>query len=102
MASVGMFIALVHRVTLLQVNHMLIFTGDQGRKVISTIYPSFKSQVTAGETDDIRGEVAPTLGPKASKVVRTQPRADLDKFERKSEFSECRTVQIDAKKAGSF
>ena len=47
LASVGMFIALVHRITLLQVNHMLIFTGDQGRKVISTIYPSLKSEITA-------------------------------------------------------
>ena len=32
LASVGMFIALVHRITLLQVNRMLIFTGDQGRR----------------------------------------------------------------------
>jgi uncharacterized membrane protein len=37
LASVGMFIALIQRVGLLQVNRMLVFTGDQGRKVISTI-----------------------------------------------------------------
>ena len=54
LASVAMFIALVHRITLLQVNRMLIFTGDQGRKVIATIYPSMKSEVTAMVTDDFR------------------------------------------------
>src|SRR5271165_2703017 len=53
LASVGIFIALVHRITLLQVNHMLIFTGDQGRKVIATIYPSLKSEVTAAATNDL-------------------------------------------------
>jgi len=53
-ASVAMFIALVHRITLLRVNHMLIFTGDQGRKVIATIYPSLKSEVTAVGMDDFR------------------------------------------------
>ena len=54
LASVAMFISLVHRITLLQVNRMLIFTGDQGRKVIATIYPSMKSGVTAIVTDDFR------------------------------------------------
>jgi uncharacterized membrane protein len=37
--SVVMFIGLVQRVSLLQVNRMLIFTGDQGRRVIETTYP---------------------------------------------------------------
>ena len=45
LASVGMFIALIQRIGLLQINRMLVFTGDQGRKVISTIYPSFSSEV---------------------------------------------------------
>ncbi len=35
LASVGMFIALIHRIGLLQINRMLVFTGDQGRKVIN-------------------------------------------------------------------
>ncbi len=39
LASVGMFIALIHRIGLLQVNRMLVFTGEQGRKVITTLYP---------------------------------------------------------------
>jgi uncharacterized membrane protein len=54
LASVAMFIALVHRITLLQVNRMLIFTGDQGRKVIATIYPPMKSEVPAIVRDDFR------------------------------------------------
>jgi len=54
LASVGMFIALVHRITLLQVNHMLIFTGDQGRKIIKTIYPSMELEVTATAIEDFR------------------------------------------------
>ena len=54
LVSVGMFIALTHRITLLQINHMLIFTGNQGRKVIATIYPTLKLEVTAVGTDDFR------------------------------------------------
>jgi uncharacterized membrane protein len=52
LASVGMFIALIHRIGLLQINRMLVFTGDQGRKVISTIYPSFNSALNITRGDD--------------------------------------------------
>jgi uncharacterized membrane protein len=52
LASVGMFIALIHRISVLQVNRMLVFTGDQGRKVISTIYPTFSSTVSVNGPDD--------------------------------------------------
>jgi uncharacterized membrane protein len=37
--SVGMFIALIQRVALLQVHRMLMFIGDRGREVIVTLYP---------------------------------------------------------------
>lgn len=37
--SVMMFIGLIQRVGMLQVNRMLTFTGDQGRKVIESLYP---------------------------------------------------------------
>ena len=37
--SVFMFIGLIQRVSMLQVNRMLIFTGDQGRDVIENLYP---------------------------------------------------------------
>jgi uncharacterized membrane protein len=51
-ASVGMFISLIHRIGLLQVNRMLIFTGDQGRRVITTMYPSVKSVAAANGSVD--------------------------------------------------
>jgi uncharacterized membrane protein len=51
-ASVGMFISLIHRIGLLQVNRMLIFTGDQGRRVITTMYPSVKSVPAANGSVD--------------------------------------------------
>ena len=47
LVSVGMFIALVHRVALLQVNHMLIFTGNHGRKVIEKIYQGWNLRLRA-------------------------------------------------------
>jgi uncharacterized membrane protein len=53
LASVGMFISLIHRIGLLQINRMLVFTGNQGRKVISTIYPSFSSAVAINRPDDL-------------------------------------------------
>jgi len=37
-ASVGMFVALVQRIGSLQVNRMLIFTGDKGRWAIDELY----------------------------------------------------------------
>jgi uncharacterized membrane protein len=47
-----MFISLIHRIGLLQVNRMLIFTGDQGRRVITTMYPSVKSVAAANGSVD--------------------------------------------------
>jgi uncharacterized membrane protein len=52
LASVGMFIGLIHRIGLLQINRMLVFTGDRGRKVISAIYPTFDPTVgVTGQSD---------------------------------------------------
>ncbi len=56
-ASVGMFIALIHRIGLLQVNRILIFTGDQGRKAIQTLYQpahSAPDEETAGRLRGLR------------------------------------------------
>lgn len=55
LASVGMLISLMQRIGLLQVGRMLIFTGDQGRKVIATTYPSEESVVATGRPDEFRG-----------------------------------------------
>jgi len=43
LASVGMFVGLIQRTGLLQINRMLSFTGDQGRKVIEIMYPQVDS-----------------------------------------------------------
>jgi uncharacterized membrane protein len=40
LASIGMFVGLIHRVTMLQINRTLAFTGDRGREVIEDIYPA--------------------------------------------------------------
>ena len=50
LASVGMFIALIQRIGLLQINRMLVFTGDQGRKVIATVYPPLNSGASSHRT----------------------------------------------------
>jgi uncharacterized membrane protein len=42
LASMGMFIALIERIGFLQVNRMLVFLGDQGRRSIEQLYLSSK------------------------------------------------------------
>ena len=39
LASTAMFISLIHRIGMLQINRMLIFTCDQGREIIANLYP---------------------------------------------------------------
>ena len=39
LASVAMFVGLIHRIAALQITRTLAFTGDQGRRVIDTTYP---------------------------------------------------------------
>jgi uncharacterized membrane protein len=39
LASVALFISLIQRVGMLQVQRMLVFTGNQGREVIEKLYP---------------------------------------------------------------
>jgi len=41
--SVIMFILLIHRVGMLQINRMLTFTADQGREIIENLYPSLET-----------------------------------------------------------
>ncbi len=54
LSSVAMFIGLIQRVGLLQVNRMLIFTGDRGRQVITTLYPQSKPTDAAAGSVDFR------------------------------------------------
>src|SRR5215470_11443989 len=55
LASIAMFISLIHRIGMLQVNRMLIFTGDQGRKIIAGLYPPIEipAALSGGEADRI-------------------------------------------------
>jgi uncharacterized membrane protein len=55
LASMGMFIALIQRVGLLQVNRMLIFTGNQGRQVIDQLYRLIESATGAEASNGYRG-----------------------------------------------
>ncbi len=70
LASIGMFVALVHRVGMLQINRMLIFTGNQGRKVIQALYMPLQSD------DSAPVQVVPDHLPTAQVLVhRGPPRA---------------------------
>jgi uncharacterized membrane protein len=52
LASVGMFIALVERVSMLQVNKMLSFTGDRGREVIERMFFPFESPIAVVKPEE--------------------------------------------------
>jgi uncharacterized membrane protein len=54
LASVAMFIALIQRIGLLQINRMLIFTGDQGRRVIAALYPPMQPAPAITGREDFR------------------------------------------------
>src|SRR5262249_14553685 len=56
LASMGIFIALIDRLSLLQVNRMLAFTGEQGRIAIDDMYPSDGPLQSEPETIDFRGK----------------------------------------------
>ena len=85
-ASVALFISLVQRITLLQVNRMLVFTGDQGRQVIDTTYPLTQAAIAVDVLDQYR-----TL-PKTQSVIHNgRPRSiqalDLVKLVKLAETS---------------
>ncbi len=77
LASMGLFIALIERVGLLQVNRMLIFTGNQGRKAIDDLYPSAASTGPVAKPTDHGGfPLAQTLvhvgRPQVIQAIRTE------------------------------
>jgi uncharacterized membrane protein len=53
-ASVGMFIALIQRVGLLQINRMLTFTGNLGREVIEQMYPPLETPPSVPDLDELK------------------------------------------------
>jgi uncharacterized membrane protein len=52
LVSVGMFIVLVERVSMLQVNKMLSFTGDRGREVIERMFFPFESPIAVVKPEE--------------------------------------------------
>jgi uncharacterized membrane protein len=55
LASVTMFVGLIQRITMLQINRMLDFTGDQGRKVIEAVYPRSDAPVASLCSTEFQG-----------------------------------------------
>ena len=55
LASVAMFVALIQRIGLLQINRMLTFTGDLGRQVIEAMYPRLDATVALTRPEELRG-----------------------------------------------
>jgi len=60
-ASVALFIGLIQRVGMLQVNRMLVFTGNQGREIIERLYPPIEAPETSGTTQTDRLQCVQTM-----------------------------------------
>jgi uncharacterized membrane protein len=54
LASVGMFIALVDRISVLQINGMLAFTGDHGRGVIERMFPPLETPIVKADPEEFQ------------------------------------------------
>jgi uncharacterized membrane protein len=53
LASVAMFITLIQRIGLLQVNRMLAFTSDFGRRVIEQMYPPLQAPCSVALPEEL-------------------------------------------------
>ena len=77
LASMGAFVALVDRIGRLQVNRMLIFTGDQGRDSIAELYPPADSPAppaaaTAPPAGALTNTVAHVGRPQVIQAIRVE------------------------------
>jgi uncharacterized membrane protein len=59
--SIIIFIVLIQRVGMLQVNRMLVFTADQGRKVIEDLYPPLDTPPCQDSTEIDKSPCVQTL-----------------------------------------
>src|SRR5246500_3675743 len=59
--SIIMFIALIQRVSKLQVTRILIFTGNQGREIIENLYPPLDTPVSIGSMESLDSPCTQTL-----------------------------------------
>jgi uncharacterized membrane protein len=81
LVSVAFFVLLIEKVGMLQVTRVLMFTGDEGRRVIGRMYPppvahgEDRAEPTRGRDDGVPGPVLLTLthvgGPAVVQAVRT-------------------------------
>jgi uncharacterized membrane protein len=81
-ASMGMFIALIQRVALIQINRMLIFTGDRGRKSIEEMYssakrPSVATKVTDAQRKSVTQKLTYSGPPAVVQAIRHAPLLEL-------------------------
>jgi uncharacterized membrane protein len=53
LASVGMFIALIEKISLLQIHRMLAFTADQGRRVIEETYLPLETAAATADPHEL-------------------------------------------------
>jgi uncharacterized membrane protein len=56
LASVAMFIALIEKISLLQIHRMLGFTADHGRRVIDETYPPFDAAVSTPDPKELQAQ----------------------------------------------
>jgi uncharacterized membrane protein len=54
LASVGMFIALIEKLSLLQIHRMLAFTADHGRRVIEETYPPVEAAIATPQPGEFQ------------------------------------------------
>ena len=54
LASVGMFIALIEKISLLQIHSMLAFTADHGRRVIEETYPPLDAAIATPNPEEFQ------------------------------------------------
>jgi uncharacterized membrane protein len=90
LASMGMFIALIERIGLLQVNRMLTFTGNQGRRVIITTYASLEAAPSPASSEGLRA-----LHPTQTLIHHGRPRAVQS-------FDIARLVELAAQQDGTI
>lgn len=54
LASVGVFVGLVQRLSRLQINHVLAFTGDFARQIIDVMYPPLERPIMPQDVSSFR------------------------------------------------
>ena len=78
LASVAMFVTLIQRIGLLQINRMLTFTGDLGRQVIEAIYPRLDTAIALAQP-----EALPSL-PVTQTLIHTGPPQALQALDQRA------------------